>query len=913
MLTITQCLTEYAHNPIGIGELNPRFSWILACPKRGTLQKAYRIEVARTSELLAAGKADCWDSQKIISSDSVNHEYAGQTLSSGGIYYWRVTVWDNHDDQVISSGQDTFEMGLLHDSDWRARWIAYPASWAGIALLFRQGFEVDKPVRRARLYGAGIGYYEPRLNGSKVGDQVLEPASTTYSKRVLYRTYDVTAMIKQGRNLLGAMVGHGWYGATRLLMQLNIELMDGRTMCIPSGWGWKVAPGPVIANSIYDGETYDARRDYAGWDTAEGEARMPVGRETGWFQGQVTDSPGGKLVAAALEPIRVVQTLKPVQIKRIDENTHVVDFGQNFAGWARIRVQGARGTQVTLRFAEIVYENGRANQDNLGIAKATDCYILKGEGVEEWEPRFTYHGFRYVQVEGWPGELVADAIDGRVVRSDVSRRGSLETDHDLVNRIQRAVEWTEGSNLHSIPTDCPQRSERMGWLNDLTARAEEAIYNYDMARFFSKFMDDIADAQVADFAPPDAMTAKLSWPHKTAYAPHTEGAIPDTVPHRYCQIPADPVCIGYLLVPWLLYQHYGDKRLLSRHYKGMKGWVDMLRLNSKDDILTYSYYGDWAPPIYRKGIPEPPENTALNVNTPGELVSTAFLVAASRLFSQIAGALGNQADQQQYAALAQRITDAFNRKFWNSDTRTYSMNSQSCNLLPLYFDMVPDENRAAVIRAVVHDVMEIQGGHLATGNICTKYLLEILTECGHADVAFKIATAETYPSWGYMLANGATTIWERWENATGDAMNSHNHPMLGSISSWFYRALAGLQLDASSVGASHFRIRPSCVSGLNHAGATLQTIHGLASASWHRAGDKITLNIQIPVNSRATVRMPFPTGSGQARIVLDGQEIWSTGGGGQASPDAAIRCHDHESATFEIDSGTYAFTAEQIS
>ncbi len=881
MLTFNKLMTEYAVNPIGIDEPAPRFSWALENPQEDTRQMTYHIEVASTPELLSSGKADMWDSQSVASSQSVNIEYAGRPLASGARYYWRVRAADNHNNQAQSDGSDFFEMGLLKPQDWKARWLAYPGAWTGKSLLLRHGFDISKPVRRARMYAAGLGYYEPRLNGAKVGDQVLEPAWTTYSKRVLYRTYDITSQIQQGRNVVGAIVGHGWYGGTRLLMQLMIEFTDGTSACIPTGWNWFAAPGPIQDDSVYDGETYDARNDHAGWDTAEGETRAQLGHDKGWFYAVISESPGGKLAAAALEPIRVVQTLRPQSFKRLNDTTHVVDFGQNFAGWARIRVNGPSGTCVTLRFAESLHDDGSINQENLRLAKAQDTYILKGNGIEEWEARFTYHGFRYVQIQNWPGELTAGSIDGRVVRSDVGRRGAITTDHELINQIQRAIEWTEGSNLHSIPTDCPQRDERLGWLNDMTARAEEAIYNYDMIRFFTKWLDDIADTQ------------------------DENGAIPDTVPYRFCNQPADPVCICYLLLPWLLYQHYGDKRLLQRHYQGMKNWVRCLGDHSDQNIVNYSYWGDWAPPIERKGLPFTPTDTAVNLTTPGELVSTAFYAYASQLLSRIAGVIGNHDDQRHYKELAAQITDSFNRKFWNNDCKSYSAISQSCNILPLYFGMVPQELMGDVVNAIVHDIQNVQGGHLATGNICTKYLPEVLTDTGHAEIAYQIATKQTYPSWGFMLANGATTMWERWEKACGGGMNSHNHPMLGSISAWFYRALAGLRIESSASGCSDILIQPSLVSGINQASASLQTIRGEVNVRWRRNADSFELSARIPVNAQAKVVLPYDLKTQVSQVIANGVAIWPAD---HSSPKIVhIEAHDSNQITLSTGSGSYAF------
>jgi alpha-L-rhamnosidase len=394
------------------------------------------------------------------------------------------------------------------------------------------------------------------------------------------------------------------------------------------------------------------------------------------------------------------------------------------------------------------------------------------------------------------------------------------------------VHWTEASNLHGVPTDCPQRDERMGWLNDLAARSEEAICNFDMARLFAKWVQDIADAQ----------------------DPHT-GAIADTAPFRWGRRPADPVSVCYLQIPWLLYIHYGDMRTLARHYGGMKAWVEFLRGCAPDDIVPYSYYGDWAPPVHL-GVTGSQGSSAVSKDTPGELISTACYVFCLDLLSRIARVLNYHLDAQEYAALAAQVRSAYQERFWHEAAGGYGTNNQSCNAISLYMGLVPPERIARVVANLVRDVVEINHCHLTTGNICTKYLLEALTAHGCGDVAFAIASQETYPSWGYMLANGATTLWERWEHATGSGMNSHNHPMLGSVGSWLYRAIGGIQADPSGPGFSAFAVKPHIDRRLKSAATAIQTLRGEVASSWRVHDGRLSLTVHVPVGSEARVFVP---------------------------------------------------------
>jgi len=891
MLQISDLRCEYASNPLGIDTHQPRFSWLLDHPQRGQFQSAYQIQVASTIDKLQGGHADLWDSGKTASSDLPLVEYAGKSLQSRQRGYWHVRAWDAADRPSSYSAPAWFELALLEPDQWQAEWIGFPAGWNGKALYFRDSFQIDKPIKQARVYGCGLGWYELHLNGHKVGERVLDPAQTDYGKRVLYTTYDIQALLQPELNVVGVIVGSGWYGTPTLRLQLEIQFEDGTSMQVLTGkhgsggsW-WRVADSPIIENGVFDGEVYDACLERPGWDMSEGFHERFPNRDS-WAGAMAVDGPAGRMVAQTIEPILVIETLQPRTISQPKQGVYVLDTGQNLAGWALLTVAGTRGTQVTLRYAESLYDDGTVNQENLRAAHACDRYILKGDGIETWEPRFTYHGFRYIQVDGFPGEMTLDSIQVRVVRSAVEATGQFECDHPLLNQLQRAIWWTEASNLHGLPTDCPQRDERMGWLNDMAARSEEAIYNFDLSRLLPKWLNDIADTQ-------DAF-----------------GTISDTAPYRWGRRPADPVSVCYLLIPWLLYCHYGDRRVLAEHYAGMKRWIDYLTTRAPGHIVEYSHYGDWAPPL-TESIEGSLGTSAIARNTPGSLVSTGFYFYSAALFSKIAQVLGKPEDAASYQLLTEQIATAFNDCFWDELQGGYGTNNQACNSLALYMGLVPQARQARVIANLLHDVAE-QDYHLTTGNLCTKYMLEILTRTGHNDISFSLATQTTYPSWGYMFANGATTIWERWEQATGGGMNSHNHPMFGSVGAWLYRALAGIQVDEESSGFSHFSIRPAIPATMTRAHASLKTVRGLVESSWERTSHSLSIGVRVPVGSQAQIYIP-KLDSGTSFRITEGETIVWENDAAQNQVQGIVDTHEEEGFFLvQVGSGQYQFRIEPI-
>lgn len=900
MFRIADPRCELAVNPLGIDARLPRFSWALSHSERGQAQTAHQVLVASTLDRLESGSADLWDSGKVPASTEPLVAYAGRPLGSRQRGYWKARSWDAQDRPSAYGDPAWFELGLLEPEDWTAEWIGFPAGKSGKALYFRRPFRIEKPLARARAYVCGLGWHELRLNGQKVkvGGRVLDPAQTAYSSRVLYTTYDVGPLLRPDVNVVGAIVGSGWYGVPKLLLQLELEFADGTSARVVTGRGavgggpWGVRDGAITSNSVFDGEVYDARLEEPGWDAPEGVD--PSAMNTGaWRNAMAIEPPGGRLVAQAQEPIEVVETIRPRALSRPKPGIYVFDVGQNVAGWAALTARGPSGTAVTLRFAESLYEDGTVNQENLRAALARDVYVLKGDGVEVWEPRFTYHGFRYVQIEGFPGEPDLDSIRARIVRTAAEPVGRFECDHPLVNQLHRAVWWTEASNLHGIPTDCPQRDERMGWLNDMAARSEEALHNFDLARLLPKWLSDVGDTQ-------DPAT----------------GAISDTAPYRWGTRPADPVSVCYLLIPWLLRRFYGDLRVLAEHYDGMKRWVDYLTTRSDGHVVEYSYYGDWAPPL-AEGVEGSIGSSAVARNTPGSLVSTAHYYYGATLLSRIASAVGRETDAVAYRQLADRIASAFDARFWDEAQGGYGTNNQACNAIALYMGLVPEERRARVVANLVADV-ERHDHHLTTGNLASKYILEVLAEAGRADVAFGLVTQTSYPSWGYMLENGATTIWERWERMTGGGMNSHNHPMFGSVGAWLYRWLAGLRIDPSASGFSRLLISPFMPEGMRFARASLRTVRGPLEAGWERqsGGERgergYSLRARIPVGCEAEVGLPKAGPAAALRVTEGGTEVWRAGRQTAAVPGLSGIREEERAIVCAVGSGDYQFTVETL-
>ncbi len=749
------------------------------------------------------------------------------------------------------------------------------------ARMLRKEFAVEKRVRRAVVYYSGLGTSELYLNGAKVGDHVLSPGLTDYDKHVLYETFDVTGRVAQGRNAIGLMLGNGRYYAPRddgrtrnfgfpkALVQLNIEFDDGSRESVASDGSWKLTTaGPIRANNEYDGEEYDARREMPGWSRAGFD-------DSKWEQAQVVAAPAGAVVSQMAEPLRVTETLKPVSVKRLRPGVYIFDLGQNMVGWCRLHVAGPKGTTVTLRHAETLNPDGSLYVANLRSARATDSYTLKGEGAEVWEPRFTYHGFRFVEMSGYPGEPTAAALEGRVVHDDMTREGDFTSSNELLNKIHHNMFWGIRGNYRSIPTDCPQRDERQGWLGDRSQVSRSESYMFDVAAFFTKWTRDLADSQ------------------------RPSGSIPDVSPNYWPLYNDDLTWPStFLFVPGMLYDQYGDRRVLERAYPEMKKWMAYIRTYSHDKLISKDMYADWCVP------PEDPK--LIHSQDPARvtdktLIATSYYYELLELLARYAHILDKPAEAADFESSAAQVKDAFQKRFYKPFSGMYDNGTQTSSILPLYFGIVPKDNRESVMATLVRNIEQVSHGHVGTGLVGAQWLMRTLSDNGRSDIAYEIATQKTYPGWGYMVEKGATTIWELWNGDTADpAMNSGNHVMqIGDLAVWMYEYLAGIRSDPQQPGFRHILIKPYPAGDLTFVRASHRSMYGTIASSWKRDRSVFALNVTIPANTTATVWLPAKDAAG---VTESGKPA------GAAKGVKFLRAED-DRAVFEVQSGTYSFRA----
>jgi len=847
------------------------------------MQSAYQILIASSEEKLNANIGDKWDSGKVASEQSVNVSYEGSALTSGEQCHWKVRCWDKDDKASEYSNPAMFEMGLLNQSDWEGKWIGADVSIS--APLLRQEFEITGEVKQARTYISGLGWHELFINGEKVGDHVLDPATTDYAKRVLYVTHDVANLLKDGQNAVGVMLGNGWYSepdwskqygdSPRLLMQLNIEFTDGTSMSIQTDGTWKVSGSPITRNDLYCGETYDARLEKPGWTAAEYD-------DSGWDDAVIKDNPGGKMASQLMAAIKVNKTIKPVKLTNPEPGIYVYDMGQLFGGWAKLHVKGPKDTEVTIKYADrMSSESGLVDQERwIGrhTSPETDFYILKGDAQGEvYEPRFTYHPVRYVQIEGYPGEPTPNDLEGRVVFSAIDMSGDFQCSNPLINQIHQNVVWTLTNGLFGIPLDCLHR-EHWAWTDPATVAGSIYPRKY-MPMFWTKWLNDIKDAQRDD------------------------GAVPDIAP-SYPGDRSDPAWgSNYTILVWYLHQYYGDNRILEEHYEGMKRWLDYLASIADNHIVTEGHYGDHLLPGEAPGKEE-----FVSSETPPPLVWTGYYYRDASIVSQMADILGKPDDAEYYSKLAENVKDAFNSKWLNEDTNQYATGSQTANLFPLVLDIVPRANEDGVLRNIIEDIMEKHDGHLHTGNTGTTCMIDALTDRGCGDIMYKVVTATTYPGWGYMVKGGATTIWEAW----GKSNAADSMIMWATIDEFFYNDLAGIRgpdyhgPGYMTPGFREIEIKPHVLGDLTSASASIKTARGMISSSWKKTDNSLTLEVSIPVNSRAKVSVP-KIGLENVTISESGKIIWKDGSyvGGVTGITDGSDSADY--VTFDVGSGFYSF------
>ena len=888
-----QC--EYRENPINIDMAQPRFSWIMESEQRGQKQTAYQVLIASSKSKLSQDIGDLWNSGKVESSKSIHVKYKGKSLKSNQTVFWKVRVWDKDSTACQYSKQASFATAILEENDWQAKWIgkAYksdPITKSGFyksqvninakgdstsanprSLLLRKELNFTKKIVKATTHVTGLGYYEFFINGQIVGDYVLSPAKTLYTKSILYDTFDVTQLLKKDINTLGIMLGNGWfnplkkwwswhmqwYGDKRAYLQMHIEYADGTSEVVVSDESWKSAPGPVISSCIYDGEIYDATKEIPKWKESDFD-------DTSWESADVLESPRGSLIPQAMQAIKRTQILIPKTVTNPKPGIYVYDLGQNFSGWVKLSVKGSRGERVTIEYAENLRKDGLIDKTTNEGAITTDLYILSGIGVEIYEPHFTYHGFRYVQLKGFPGEPTLKNIEGVVVHSAVEQTGVFETSDKNLNNIHKATLWSQRSNLMGFPTDCPQRDERLGWMGDAHVTAEEAIDNFNMPLFYQKWLNDVKEGQ-------DIKT----------------GDLPYISPRPFYENQSDVAwSSGYHLMVWYFYREYGDEQLLSKHYDTMKRYIDFLGSIAKDHILPKDRYGDWLSPN-RTGWWKPGIHLS---------VTTGYYYYLTSIVSKAAKILGNRVDEQFYSNLSSEIKDAYNKKFLDSNSKQYENGSQFANSFPLFLDIVPENDKEAVLNNLVDNIFEHKG-HLSTGILGTKYLMEALWQHNKTDIAYLISSRKDYPGWINMIKD-RTTLSENWDPNS----RSNNHVMIGSIDSWFYKALAGIDVDDSGPGFEKFNIKPFVPPGITFVKASRETVKGLVSSSWRMDENKLELAIKVPVNSTATVYIPTNSVGNVTENGISAKDV----------EGVTFLRQDGEYAVYSVLSGEYNFISKDL-
>ncbi|NQZ90519.1 MAG: family 78 glycoside hydrolase catalytic domain [Colwellia sp.] len=864
-LAIEKLRLEYLVDPQGLDVLQPRFSWIVTSNARSQVQSAYRILVASSVEQLHKNKGDIWDSGKVISSDTNNIEYQGKKLLSGKKYYWKSLVWNGTDTQSSWSATANWSMGKLKFKDWQAEWIGHKVDYfKGDKLkdlhlppspYLRKEFNLDKPIKRATLYVTALGLYEMRLNGQRVGDEYFSPGWTDYNKRIYYRAFDVSNMLNtgtkgKGKNAIGGILADGWYAGyvayalfikydkvrefygerPALFAQLEIEYIDGSKEVIKTDGSWRATTGPILEADILMGETYDARLEMPGWD-------KPGFDDSTWAKAGWHTQPQGKLEAYPAVPVQYQEFITPKNISSPNKGTYIFDLGKNIAGKVRIKVKGTRGERVQLRFGELLKKDGSLMTENLRKARATDAYILKGsqagdQDYEIWEPQFTYHGFQFVEITGLSYAPDTETVTGIVMNSSTPKVGNIHVQDDIkfdgnkgmVNQLFKNIQVTQFANFFDIPTDCPQRDERMGWTGDAQIYARSATYNADVASFFNKWLIDLEDTQ-------------------TWYGGYTNFA---PFPFSRAHVLSPAWTDAGIIVPFEMYRAYGDTRIINRLWDGMQHFMQYLADQAGDDYIRPGAgpnYGDWLSLDATK--------------TSDDFLATAYYAYDAQLMVKMAQAIGKDKEAAHYQDVFEKVRAAFLAKFLASDGKLGS-HTQTGYTMALDMGLIPPDKAAQVVKQLV-DLITANDNKLSTGFLGVKHLLPVLSKYGYNDLAYKLFTSNKYPSWGFEVVNGATSIWERWNSYTkqggfNKAMNSFSHYAFGSVVEWMYEYMGGITpLEA---GFGKVRIKPYLGDELNGITTHYDSIRGVIETYWQQDDDQLILNVTIPANTTAEVYLP---------------------------------------------------------
>jgi hypothetical protein len=899
-LRVVKLRCEYAKDPLGIDVAQPRLSWQVQSDARGQRQTAYQVMVASSADLLGREKGDLWDSGRVESDQTTQVPYAGTALTSSQRVYWKVRSWDRDGRPTPWSDAATWTMGILDADEWKGAWICAPAETE--SLLLRHAFIVRKGLKRAVAHASGLGQYELSFNGAKAGDDLLSPGWTDYNRTILYDTRDVTGLLREGENVVGMTLGNGMYhvvrrnrfakftgsfGPLRAILHLRLEYDDGTVDVVGTDESWRVSPGAITYNSIYGGEDYDARLEPAGWDT-------PGFDDRGWRHAVRVVRPGGHLrgLSAAADPIRAIETRKPVGVRTFPDGTAVYDFGQNASFMPSLRVSGPAGSTVRLIPAEVVHEDGTINRNTMGSASRGLSwwqYTKSTDGQETWFPKFYYVGSRFLEAQFIPpGEDAPpppppgqqrqeppaakvdparlpriESLEMVIVHSSAAPAGVFKTSDETLNRVRDLVRWAQRSNMMSILTDCPHR-EKLGWLEQDHLNGPSLRYEFDLSRVFAKVVSDMADAQTP------------------------EGLIPNIAP-EYTHFKgtfraAAEWGASFIAIPWQQYEFTGDAELLRRHYHGMKRYFAYLEARAKDDVLSEGL-GDW----YDLGAKKPGGAQL----TPPPVTATAMFYRDARLLAEIATVLGEAGDAKHYAERADQIRDSYNRHFFIPETGVWGTGSQSSYAIPLALGIVEPSNRDAALAALVREV-ENNGCATTCGNVGFRFLLRALAEAGRSDLIYRMVTQDEKPGYAWQLKRGETSLTEAWDANLG---SSHNHFMFGQVIEWFYHDLAGIQLDPAGPGFKKIVIHPDPVGELRWVEADYDSAHGKIASRWERGGDRLKLSVAIPANTTATIYVPARGGAG----VIEG------GSPADGRPGVKFLRNESDRAVFAVESGRYTF------
>lgn len=839
--------TEYLINPIGIDAPQPRLSWQLQDNRQGAEQTAYRIVVDKDSAAVLEGKSSVWNSGWINAASRLV-TYNGTALQPFTRYFWRVELAGKDKRKLGASTIASFETGMMDSKNWKGAWISDGADKeVKPAPYFRKVFETSKRIRSARAYIAAAGLYELSINGAKVGDHRLDPMYTRFDRRTLYVTYDVTQQLTTGKNAIGVLLGNGWYNhqstavwdfhkATwrarpAFCLDLRITYDDGTVETITSGKDWKTSFSPVVFNSIYTAEHYDARLELPGWNTANFV-------DSSWKSVVFRAAPSNNIVAQALHPVRNVEAVTVKSLRKFSDTNYLFDIGRNISGVSKIILQGERGTIVRLRHGERLYPNGHVDQSNIDAHYRptgdtdpfqTDIVILSGNSADTFMPHFNYKGFQYVEVSSThPVAISKESLVAYFMHSDVPVAGIIQSSNPILNKIWYATNNSYLSNLFGYPTDCPQR-EKNGWTGDAQIAIETGLYSFDGITIYEKWLADHRDEQQPNGVLPSIIPTS-GWGYEWGNGPDWTSTI--------------------AIIPWNIYLFYGDSKLLGDCYNNIQRYVDHITAISPSGLTTWGL-GDWVP---------------VKSTTPVELTSTCYYYVDALILSNAAKLFGKQDDYKKYSALAAKIKDAFNAKYLNKETGVYGSGVQTALSAPLYWGLVPEALKSKVAATLAKRVAA-DSFHLDVGLLGQKAILNALSENGYADIAYKVASQKTYPSWGWWIENGATTLYENWKiDAASDI--SLNHIMFGEIGAWLYKGLGGIKPDPLHPGFKNVLLNPHFVQGLDHFEAAHDGPYGKIISSWTRTGNGITYKLTIPANSTATVSLPAV---GNMHVYLNGK------------------------------------------